>query len=797
MLPTTTDTKRIRRSYETIGIGPVFLDLSLCSENCDENHKVKIKDGASGDKDESDRDILDPNIDSLEATIKQTPEDFRVMEIGLDGSIARLDCSSEDITEWPLPPSRPTNDDNDDDNDNSRQRKRMRVESTTELLPLEDVLLRYNASYSYIDRSDNNCSGSSCSVIEALNEFHEKVKRYLQLLSSLPDVLKSNVVAERDPSNSDKDNSIKDISKATMKLTLNLSSLEEISCENSTDKCKVNEVGDMERVKKKVRGLFHRAFKSRFPLLEAANQSQRSNDDIILLFVKADDCFHCIAQYLQNPVRDIMNLTSFFIARHSSLKQNEVSLKLLSTVKKEDRKDIHKAISSVSRDLETSTQVLTNENGCDEQFIIVKYSKRFGKKRHKTNQAMSSALSAHVIKCIMEKTQLENLDCIQKLSRALNCKPVDIGLAGIKDKFAITSQNMTIRNVSKSKIINSITRLSDQRIKLGKFSYCKHNAFLSTGKLLGNRFIIVMRNLRVINTGDSCSKKRFEQMISRIRRNGYINFYGQQRVGSPGNAEVGVQPFDIGRALLQEDYNGAIDLIMSGRKITKEVFVENLKVREFRKFWFESGRDVNKTLKKMPNNSGLHREKMVLQALKRYGEDDPCSAITSLPFTVRSFWISAYQSYIWNIAASERIRLMGSKATCGDIYDDGNGSILHIDSIEMAETIRIDQVVLPLPGYSVRYPTHDIGKLYMKILSDDCINFANICKHKKVDRCAKGCYRKLISQAEKVEWSMLDESNREGYFDNNAVTSAVISFDLPKGSYATMVLRELMLTTFE
>jgi len=406
-------------------------------------------------------------------------------------------------------------------------------------------------------------------------------------------------------------------------------------------------------------------------------------------------------------------------------------------------------------------------------------------------------LSAHVIKCIMEKTQLENLDCIQRISRALNCKPVDIGLAGIKDKFAITSQNMTIRNVSKSKILNSITRLSDQRIKLGKFSYCKHNAFLSMGSLLGNRFIIVLRNLRVIDTGHSCSKKRFEQMISRVRRNGYINFYGQQRVGSPGNAEVGVQPFDIGRALLQEDYNGAIDLIMSGRKITKEVFVENLKVREFRKFWFECGRDVNKTLKKIPNNSGLHREKMVLQALKRYGEDDPCSAITSLPYTVRSFWISAYQSYVWNIAASERIRLMGNKAMCGDIYEDSDGSILHIDSFEMAKAVSIDQVVLPLPGYSVRYPTHDVGKLYMKILSDDCISFANVCKQRKVDRSAKGCYRKLIAHAEKVEWSLLDESNQEGYFDNNSVTSAVISFDLPKGSYATMVLRELMLTTFE
>ena len=76
-------------------------------------------------------------------------------------------------------------------------------------------------------------------------------------------------------------------------------------------------------------------------------------------------------------------------------------------------------------------------------------------------------------------------------------------------------------------------------------------------------------------------------------------------------------------------------------------------------------------------------------------------ALQSLSNHDRTFWMNAFQSFVWNVAATERIRLYSSDSVVvGDIVDSPSdppteGPML-VTSEEMARRFAIESVVLPL-----------------------------------------------------------------------------------------------------
>ena len=90
--------------------------------------------------------------------------------------------------------------------------------------------------------------------------------------------------------------------------------------------------------------------------------------------------------------------------------------------------------------------------------------------------------------------------------------------------------------------------------------------------------------------------------------------------------------------------------------------VENEKVQKARIMWKESGGDVTSTIKALPSGDFMPRERALLKGLNRYGKDKPLEAIRSLGYSTGVFWINAYQSFVWNTVASERIKGFGD---CG------------------------------------------------------------------------------------------------------------------------------------
>lgn len=118
---------------------------------------------------------------------------------------------------------------------------------------------------------------------------------------------------------------------------------------------------------------------------------------------------------------------------------------------------------------------------------------------------------------------------------------------------------------------------------------------------------------------------------------------------------------------------------------------------------------------------------------------------------------------------------------------------MEVKVVSDPSSVDISQIILPLPGYNIQYPTNKMGELYQAILAEDGIKLS---KDKIPEATAKGSYRKLIQKANDLKWEMVgSEANSTNESNDAIITDAKFTFELESGSYATMMLRELMVTT--
>jgi tRNA pseudouridine13 synthase len=578
---------------------------------------------------------------------------------------------------------------------------------------------------------------------------------------------------------------------------------------------------------------------SKSTALQASNENQNKNtngDHWIKITI--DDCFDELVNYLCTPRDDLRQL---FLFRNwgfegappqststgiHSIKQtiSFVVLRLRSGVTKDDRRKVHHILALKNKHFESSirnqepkkkkhSKPIPKEkeenNEPTSTDLVVKWKKqalRKGSNKNKKRKRFengkdgsSESRSDQNLLCVLKKTQKEHLTTMQILSRSLRCRQADIGFAGIKDMQAITYQFITLRNMGQNRAERAMHRQLPRDVEL-KILCSNVDFHLNIGDLKGNQFEITVRNLKRVkvdlvphcNGSDSlelakesfidCESEHIDGMVERIKQHGFINFYGEQRIGAPGNSEeVGVRAFEIGRAMLRQDFMGAIKLLMEGTR-----HHETDEVRRVRQSWKDSNGDPSITLKAFGKADIMPRERAVLRGLNRY-PDTPLEAIRFLNYNMRMFYINAYQSYIFNRVASRRVKLYGGTSVKGDLYFEKDGN--HRDNIKVVQGnevphIAISQVVLPLPGYNVQYPTNEIGQFYRDLLETDNVKFE---KNAVPEATANGSYRKLIVHPGNLSAVTGSSDSTCGRMN--------LSFQLPKGCYATMLLRELMLTT--
>jgi len=118
---------------------------------------------------------------------------------------------------------------------------------------------------------------------------------------------------------------------------------------------------------------------------------------------------------------------------------------------------------------------------------------------------------------------------VQQIAKRLQIRPGEIGVAGLKDRWAITRQMVSVpRNCE-----GQLPALEGDGIRV--LSVDRHTNKLRSGHLKGNRFRIVIRDPNVE------AVKNLDALLQRLRILGVPNYYGPQRFGRGGEtARIGL-----------------------------------------------------------------------------------------------------------------------------------------------------------------------------------------------------------------------------------------------------------------
>jgi len=465
------------------------------------------------------------------------------------------------------------------------------------------------------------------------------------------------------------------------------------------------------------------------------------------------------------------------------------------------------------------------------------------------------------LRFVLYKENIDTSTAAKDVVRMAHLNPKrGIGYAGMKDKRGITTQYCSVYRMEKDQLLAVNARATNANavvenavgggntstkgasiIKLGNFEYCSSEVRLGT--LSGNRFDIVLRNIDVGGNTDNIDKllvhKKLDNAGKALKEHGFINYFGMQRFGrSQDTHEVGI-------AILKGDFEAAIDIIM------REKTEESSRITEARRQWAKRFASIDvtsdenaareaekKCARTIQRDMGRFMvcEKSIVHTLSRKPRDYK-SAFGSIAKNMRSMFLHAYQSLLWNKVASHRIETGGSaEVKLGDLVlvgdnplgKGGSGtsglkgkSVKLIDENDLKEgKYNITDVVLPLAGSKIRYPGGSAGDLFDELLKKDGISKAAFAQIGKIDReiALGGDYRKLICKPSDVTWTSLQykdplepllqtdlmkvngidiaattlsDDGATAITDEDTLFGMVIGFSLPPSSYATIALREL------
>jgi tRNA pseudouridine13 synthase len=351
----------------------------------------------------------------------------------------------------------------------------------------------------------------------------------------------------------------------------------------------------------------------------------------------------------------------------------------------------------------------------------------------------------------IEKRGVTTLEAIRRMARALNAAEREIGYAGMKDARGVTRQTVSIPRVTPEAAV--ALELPGIRV----LSARRHGNKLRLGHLAGNRFAIRVRG--TVADGE----ERAAAIIDVLKRRGVPNCFGLQRFGSQANSHL------VGRAWVLGDYRAAVDLLIgSGEGITDEQWRGAIAA-------YREG-DLEQSVRLFPSHCRTERE--IVQRLKRK-PDNWRQSLGGVPSRLKALYVSAFQSYIFNRVLDGRL----DRFDCvmdGDLaYKHANGACFLVeDAAAEAERARSMEIspTGPMPGARMMLPQG------VPLALED-----EVLRQEGLDRSSLYASELLPAGERRPLRVPLDEPVLAA--DNEGLH---LTFSLPRGAYATAVLREIL-----
>jgi len=351
----------------------------------------------------------------------------------------------------------------------------------------------------------------------------------------------------------------------------------------------------------------------------------------------------------------------------------------------------------------------------------------------------------------VEKRGLTTHELVRQLAKACRVREQEIGYAGLKDARALTRQQISLQGVD----AGAVAGLDIPGVRI--LSASRHRNKLRLGHLAGNRFRIRVQGVA------SGAEEHARQVLAVLERRGVPNLFGPQRYGVLGNNAR------IGAALLRGDHEQAIYWLLG-----EPQQIDNPRWREGVTL-FQAG-DLDGACRVLP--AGCRNERNVLRALSQ--GQAPRKALQQLPRPVLRLFLSAWQSQLFDRLVLERLEHLDT-LEAGDLackhangacflVEDPAAELDRLQSLEISPSAPLFGAKTPLaegaPGARER------ALLEAEALPAEAFNLPG-------GLSLSGERRPMRVPLAAPRVTPLEEGLE-------------VSFELPRGSFATTVMREVM-----
>ncbi|MFW9988223.1 MAG: tRNA pseudouridine(13) synthase TruD, partial [Candidatus Odinarchaeota archaeon] len=311
------------------------------------------------------------------------------------------------------------------------------------------------------------------------------------------------------------------------------------------------------------------------------------------------------------------------------------------------------------------------------------------------------------------KINKDTFEALRNINKVLNVPYNLISYSGLKDKYSISVQKISI----KGDFVEKLKKIKIQDIFIRNIIPTKKP--IKVGSHWGNHFTIILRNIE----NNKNLKSELENYVNYLTSFGFPNYFGLQRFGNyRPNSHI------VGRFLLEGNFKNTFEEF-----VTKTYSTESIESRKARKHLEETG-NLEKALKEFPDS--LNYEKKMIKYLLENPKDYEGS-VNTLSTDLKKLLISSFQSYLFNRMLSKRVEEQFSlfnpiKGDVISILDDFNGNITQVKYIygndydkylNKALSLNRAAIILPIIGKNTNLDDFPLMKsLYEKVLNQENID---------------------------------------------------------------------------
>lgn len=362
----------------------------------------------------------------------------------------------------------------------------------------------------------------------------------------------------------------------------------------------------------------------------------------------------------------------------------------------------------------------------------------------------------------LTKRSLGTLEAVEAIQQRWNIPRQRMSWGGLKDKHAETTQFLTIHR-------GPPRTLRQANVSL-EFLGRVRRAF-TPADIRGNRFRIVLRSLSEEDI------RRATDALPDVRDHGLPNYFDEQRFGSlTATGEFIAEPWIRGNyeRALWLTFAEASPFDRADERAQKAILREN---------W---GDFVQ--CKALLTRS--HRRSIVTFLADRPG--DFRGAWARVDQDLRSLYLAAFQSQLWNELLAAWLRRHWPKEFLTDVPFK-MATLPFFAKIPDEGQKRLIEATLPLPTARTRIESiedPDIRGLVEEMLAARGLAMREIrVKYPRDSFFSKG-WRTAILRPENLEWTAVADDLHEGR------QALRLSFDLPRGSYATILVKRITRSDF-